>query len=42
MRLKDTFIVPVPKKDNLQSCDNYQGTTLVDVLVKVLDFIIQK
>ena len=38
---RDAVIVPVPKKGNLQSCDNWRGTMLLDVVGKVLGHIIQ-
>ena len=36
------MIVPVPKKCNLQLCDNWQGISLLDVVGKVLGRIIQE
>ena len=38
---RDAVIVPVPKKGNLQSCDNWRGISLLDVVEKVLGRIIQ-
>ena len=39
---KDAGIVPVPKKGNLQSCDNWRGISLLDVVGKVMGRIIQE
>ena len=33
--------MPVPKKGNLQSCDNWRGISLLDVIDKILARIIQ-
>ena len=38
---RDPVIIPVPKKGNLQSCDNWRGISLLDVVGKVLGRIIQ-
>ena len=38
---RDAVIVPVPKKGNLQSCDDWRGISLLDVVGKVLGCIIQ-
>ena len=38
---RDAVIVPVPKKGNLQSYDNWRGISLLDVVGKVLGHIIQ-
>ena len=38
---RDAVIIPVPKKGNLQSCDNWRGISLLDVVGKVLGRIIQ-
>ena len=34
--MEDALIVPVPKKGNLQSCDNWRGISLLDVVGKSL------
>ena len=39
---KDAEIVPIPKKGNLQSCDNWRGISLLDVAGKVFARIIQE
>ena len=38
---RNALIVPVPKKENLQSCDNWRGISLLDVMGKILARIIQ-
>ena len=38
---RNALIVPVPKKGNLQSCDNWRGISLLDVIGKILARIIQ-
>jgi len=38
---KDALIVPVPKKDDLQFCDNWRGISLLDVVGKIFGQIIQ-
>ena len=38
---KDAEIVPIPKKGNLQSCDNWRGISLLDVAGKVFARIVQ-
>lgn len=37
---KDAEIVPIPKKGNLQLCDNWRGISLLDVVGKVFTRII--
>jgi hypothetical protein len=39
---KDAEIVPVPKKENLQSCDNLRGINLLDVVSKIFARIVQE
>ena len=39
---RDAVIVPVPKKGNLRSCDNWRGISLLDVVGKVLGRIVQE
>ena len=39
---KDAEIVPVPKKGDLQSCDNWRGISLLDVVGKLFARIIQE
>jgi len=44
MRVKDwrdALIVPVPKKGDLQFCDNWQGISLLGVVGKIFAQIIQ-
>ena len=36
------MIVPVPKEGNLQSCDNWQGISLLDVVGKVMGRVFQE
>ena len=36
------MIVPVPKKGNLQSCDNWRGISLLDVVGKVMGRVFQE
>jgi len=38
---RDTLIVPVPKKGNLQSCNSWRGISLLDVVGKVFARIVQ-
>ena len=38
---RDAIIVPIPKKGDLTSCDNWRGIALLDVVGKVLAKIIQ-
>ena len=37
---RDAVIVPVPKKGNLQSCENWRGISLLDVVGKVMGRVI--
>jgi len=37
---RDALIVPVPKKVDLQFCDNCQGISLLDVVGKIFARII--
>lgn len=39
---KDAVVVPIPKKGNLQMCDNWRGISLLDVVGKVFARIIQE
>ena len=39
---KDAEIVPIPKKGNLQHCDNLRGISLLDVVGKVFARILQE
>ena len=38
----DAIIVPIPKKGNLWSCDNWQGIALLGVVGKVVARVIQR
>ena len=38
---RDALIVPVPKKGDLRSCDNWRGISLLDVVGKIFARIIQ-
>ena len=38
---RDALIVPVPKKGNLQSCDNWRRISLLDVVGKIFGRIVQ-
>jgi len=38
---RDALIVSVPKKGDLQSCDNWRGISLLDVVGKIFAWIIQ-
>ena len=38
----DAILVPIPKKGNLQSCDNWRGIALLDVVGKLVARIVQK
>jgi len=38
---RDALIVPVPKKGDLQSCDNWWRISLLDVVGKIFAQIIQ-
>ena len=37
----DVVLVPIPKKDNLHSCDNWRGIALLDVVGKLVARIVQ-
>ena len=39
---RDASLVPVPKKGDLSSCDNWRGISLLDVVGKVLAKVIQQ
>ena len=39
---KDSEIVPIPKKGNLQLCDNWRGISLLDVVGKVFARVLQE
>lgn len=39
---KDALIVPIPKKGDLQQCDNWRGISLLDVAGKVFARLIQE
>ena len=39
---KDAVVVPIPKKGNLQLCDNWRGISLLDIVGKVFARIIQE
>ena len=32
----DAFLIPIPKKDNLTSCDNWRGVGLLEVVGKMV------
>ena len=32
----DSILIPMPKKDNLRSCDNWRGISLLEVMGKVV------
>ena len=38
---KNALVVPIPKKGNLQLCDNWRGISLLDVVGKVFAQIFQ-
>ena len=38
---KDATIIPIPKKGNLQVCDNWRGISLLDVVGKLFARVIQ-
>ena len=38
----DAILVPIPKKGNLKSCDNWRGIALLDVVGKVVARILQE
>ena len=37
----DVIIVPILKKGNLRSCDNWQGIALLEVVGKVMARVVQ-
>ena len=37
----DAILIPIPKKGNLQSCDNWRGIALLDMVGKVVARIVQ-
>ena len=37
----DSILIPIPKKGNLRSCDNWRGISLLEVMGKVVARIIQ-
>ena len=39
---KDAEIVPIPKKGNLQVCDNWRGISLLDVVGKIFARVVQE
>lgn len=39
---KDAVVVPIPKKGNLQICDNWRGISLLDVVGKIFARIVQE
>ena len=39
---KDANIIPIPKKGNLQVCDNWRGISLLDVVGKLFTRVIQE
>ena len=39
---KDATILPIPKKGNLQVCDNWRGISLLDVVGKLFARVIQE
>ena len=39
---KDAVIVPIPKKGDLNDCDNWRGISLLDVVGKVFSHVIQE
>ena len=39
---KDATIIPIPKKGNLQVCDNWRGISLLDVVGKLFARVIQE
>ena len=39
---KDALIVPIPKKGDLSSCDNWRGISLLDVTGRVFTKTLQK
>ena len=41
MEWVDAILIPVPKKGNLRSCDNWRGISLLEVMGKVVARIIQ-
>ena len=38
----DAILVPIPKKGNLSSCDNWRGISLLDVVGKVVARVLQE
>ena len=42
LHCKDAVIVPVPKKGNLQSCNNWRGISLLGGVGKVKRRVIQE
>ena len=38
----DAVLVPIPKKGNLKSCDNWRGIALLDVVGKIVASILQE
>ena len=41
-RLCDAVLVPIPKKGDLSSCDNWRGIALLDVVGKVVARVLQE
>ena len=39
---KDAEIVPIPKKGNLQVCDNWRGISLLDAVGKIFARVVQE
>ena len=38
----DAFLVPIPKKGDLKSCDNWRGIALLDVVGKIVAKLLQE
>ena len=38
----DAILVPIPKKGDLSSCDNWRGISLLDVVGKVVARVLQE
>ena len=38
----DAILIPIPKKGDLRSCDNWRGISLLEVVGKVVARVIQQ
>ena len=39
---RNSLLVPVPKKGDLKKCDNWRGSSLLDIMGKLFDKVLQR